>query len=198
MRIAATGRTGQVVQSLFARAEATGVTVVPVGRPELDLLTILVREAAQNSWDARLPSSSDPVDFRIDIRTVGPAHSGAWRELLIENAPDSVEQFPLRDTLRHGPIRLLSVSDRGTRGLGGPTRADSAVGKSRDFVSFIRNIGEPRDTALGGGTYGFGKGIFWGNALVYQQLSCTFNNVTNLAEWANHCARSGGAGNGRG
>ncbi|MGY6023149.1 hypothetical protein [Streptomyces spinosirectus] len=28
-------------------------------------------------------------------------------------------------------------------------------------MSFIRNIGEPRDTELGGGTYGFGKGIFY-------------------------------------
>lgn len=37
MRIAVTGRTGQVVQSLLARAEAAGVTVIPVGRPELDL-----------------------------------------------------------------------------------------------------------------------------------------------------------------
>ncbi|MET7916808.1 hypothetical protein ABZU45_12885 [Streptomyces avermitilis] len=35
------------------------------------------------------------------------------------------------------------------------------MGPERDFVSFIRNIGEPRDTALGGGTYGFGKGIFY-------------------------------------
>lgn len=37
MRIAVTGRTGQVVQSLLARAQAAGVTVIPVGRPELDL-----------------------------------------------------------------------------------------------------------------------------------------------------------------
>ncbi len=37
MRIAVTGRTGQVVQSLLARAEAASVTVIPVGRPELDL-----------------------------------------------------------------------------------------------------------------------------------------------------------------
>lgn len=132
-----------------------------LGRPELDLLTILVRESAQNSWDARLQQSSAPVDYRIDMWTVGPAHSSTWRELLLAGAPNSTEDFPLRDTLRRGPVRVLSVSDRGTRGLGGPTRADNAVGPDRDFVSFIRNIGEPRDTALGGGTYGFGKGIFY-------------------------------------
>ncbi|MEU1187825.1 hypothetical protein [Streptomyces sp. NPDC005859] len=132
-----------------------------LGRPELDLLTILVRESAQNSWDARIERSSAPVDYRIDMWTVGPAHAGAWRELLVAGTPNSTEHFPLRETLKRGPVRVLSVSDRGTRGLGGPTRADNAVGPDRDFVSFVRNIGEPRDTALGGGTYGFGKGIFY-------------------------------------
>ncbi|MFI5678334.1 hypothetical protein [Streptomyces cellulosae] len=132
-----------------------------LGRPELDLLTILVRESAQNSWDARLTQASSPVEYRIDMWTVGPAHTGAWRELLLNDAPTGTAKFPLRDTLRHGPVQVLAVSDRGTRGLGGPTRADDAVGPDRDFVSFIRNIGEPRDTALGGGTYGFGKGIFY-------------------------------------
>lgn len=132
-----------------------------LGRPELDLLTILVRESAQNSWDARLQQSSTPVDYRIDMWTVSPAHAGAWRGLLLAGAPNSAEDFPLRETLKGGSLRVLSVSDRGTRGLGGPTRADNAVGPDRDFVSFIRNIGEPRDTALGGGTYGFGKGIFY-------------------------------------
>lgn len=37
MRIAVTGRTGQVVQSLLVHAETAGVIVIPVGRPELDL-----------------------------------------------------------------------------------------------------------------------------------------------------------------
>ncbi|MFF4655075.1 hypothetical protein [Streptomyces sp. NPDC001381] len=149
-----------------------------LGRPELDLLTILVRESAQNSWDARLNESPAPVDYRIDMWTVGPAHAGAWRDLLLSGAPRSVEHFPLRETLRRGPVRVLAVSDRGTRGLGGPTRADNAVGPDRDFVSFIRNIGEPRDTALGGGTYGFGKGIFYllsrpGTVIVHSRCRTT-------------------------
>jgi hypothetical protein len=144
-----------------------------LGRPELDLLTILVRESAQNSWDARLPQSDAPVDYRIDMWTVGPAHTGVWRELLLAGAPGS-DNFPLRETLKRGSIRVLAVSDRGTRGLGGPTRADDAVGPERNFVSFIRNIGEPRDTPLGGGTYGFGKGIFYllskaGSVLVHSR-----------------------------
>lgn len=132
-----------------------------LGRPELDLLTILVRESAQNSWDARFQASPEPVEYGIDMWTVGPAHTESWRRLLLDGAPAGLNNFPLRETVKQGAIRVLAVSDRGTRGLGGPTRADMAVGPDRDFVSFVRNIGEPRSTALGGGTYGFGKGIFY-------------------------------------
>lgn len=37
MRIAVTGRTGQVAQSLIERGAATGHLVIPVGRPQIDL-----------------------------------------------------------------------------------------------------------------------------------------------------------------
>ncbi|WP_042450243.1 hypothetical protein [Streptacidiphilus jiangxiensis] len=151
----------------------------------MDLLTILVRESAQNSWDARLADPSGPVDFRLALSTVSPAHAPAWRDLLIETAPVGRDSFPLRDVLRQGAVRLLTISDRGTRGLGGPTRADNAVGPERDFVSFIRNIGEPRDTALGGGTYGFGKGIFYllsrpGTILVHSRCAVPGGRETRL------------------
>src|SRR5262245_20870155 len=35
-----------------------------LGRPHLDPLTVLIRETAQNSWDARLPGST--VRFAVD------------------------------------------------------------------------------------------------------------------------------------
>ncbi|MEV5541775.1 hypothetical protein AB0L13_33525 [Saccharopolyspora shandongensis] len=131
-----------------------------LGRPELDLLTILVRESAQNSWDARLPAGTEPVDFRISLRNVSAAYANIWRDLLLRGAPLSA-QLPLRSSLQKPTIPVMEISDRGTSGLGGPTRADHATPGERDFVSFVRNIGEPRDTELGGGTYGFGKGIFY-------------------------------------
>ena len=57
----------------------------------------------------------------------------------------------------------MTVSDRGTVGLGGPSRAGVRVedDERADFVQFLRNVGEPRDQTLGGGTYGFGKGIYY-------------------------------------
>ncbi|MGW6334224.1 hypothetical protein [Nocardia rhamnosiphila] len=130
-----------------------------LGKPELDHLTILVRESAQNSWDARVGGGAQ-VHYRVNLQTVSAAHAPAWREHLLRNAPSN-QHLPLRGSLQKPTIRVLSISDRGTKGLGGPTRADTVTDQGRDFVAFLRNIGEPRDQALGGGTYGFGKGILY-------------------------------------
>ncbi|MGW0003598.1 hypothetical protein ACWDT6_07125 [Nocardia grenadensis] len=154
-----------------------------LGKPELDRLTILVRESAQNSWDARIGDGGS-VDYRIDLKTIGAAHAPAWRDNLLRKAP-AKQHLPLRESLQKSTLRVLSISDRGTRGLGGPTRADTVTDKGRDFVAFMRNIGEPRDQALGGGTYGFGKGILYltskaGTILVHTRCKYEGNYETRL------------------
>lgn len=129
-----------------------------LGRPSLDEFTILVREAAQNSWDARLGDRD--VHFAIRVERLGD-RAAIWRELLFPGPPaNSIEGF--EDALSPESC-ILVVSDRGTQGLSGPVRATErpAPDERNDFVQFLRNVGEPRDMALGGGTYGFGKGIFY-------------------------------------
>jgi hypothetical protein len=172
-----------------------------LGRPELDLMTILVRESAQNSWDALPEGTDSPIDYRLDLWTVSPAHVAAWRDLLLNGAPANAH-LPLRDSLRRGAVQVIAVSDRGTTGLGGPTRADKASGTERDFVSFVRNIGEPRDSALGGGTYGFGKGIFYllsrpGVILVHTRCRLTDGSyetrLMGCAMWKSYVAEEDGA-----
>ncbi|GAA4570273.1 hypothetical protein [Planotetraspora kaengkrachanensis] len=137
-------------------AAAEGI-VKQLGRPALDPLTVLVREAAQNSWDAHLPDGV--VEFRVDVRVLGDdVH--AWRELLLPG-PQSGSNVDLDKALRPESV-VLVISDRNTRGLGGPLRAgERSHGETPDFVQFIRNVGEPSDHEFGGGTYGFGKGIFY-------------------------------------
>ncbi len=169
-----------------------------LGRPELDLLTILVRESAQNSWDARRHDRTGPVDYRIDMWTVGPAHATVWRDLLLRDAPLN-EHLPLRESLQRS-IRVMAISDRRTCGLGGPTRADSTATENHDFVSFVRNIGEPRDTELGGGTYGFGKGVFYlaskpGTILIHTRCEVDGGHETRLigcALWNSYIANDPG------
>jgi hypothetical protein len=132
--------------------------VQQLGRPQLDPLTVLVREAAQNSWDARRDDSV--VRFSVSLRRLGQL-ADVWKsELLPEPHPEA--RVPLVDSLGRDSV-LMIISDRNTVGLGGPTRAGTrpAPGEGADFVQFVRNVGEPRDQEYGGGTYGFGKGIYY-------------------------------------
>src|SRR5688572_19020002 len=97
-----------------------------LGKPPIPWPAILVRESAQNSWDAWL--GDRPVEFSLNLTVVPPQNANAWRSLLLEGAPHST-QFPLPQILRgrewHSTlVRTLTISDRGTKGLGGPTRAD--------------------------------------------------------------------------
>lgn len=138
-------------------AAAEGI-VKQLGRPALDPLTVLVREAAQNSWDARLPEGV--VEFGVDVRVLGD-HADTLRELLLPG-PHSESNIDLSKALSRDAV-VLVVSDRNTRGLGGPLRASVRArdDETPDFVQFLRNVGEPSDHVFGGGTYGFGKGIFY-------------------------------------
>jgi len=123
-----------------------------LGRPGLDELTILVREAAQNSWDAR---AGEKVSFEIHISQLGDL-SPAWQSVGFPPGSTSGLEFKSDDW-------VMRISDRGTYGLRGPVRASERPedGDGNDFVQFLRNVGEPRDSQFGGGTYGFGKGIFY-------------------------------------
>jgi hypothetical protein len=145
-----------------------------LGRPALSVLTVLVRESAQNSWDAK---QDGDVDFRLDVVTVSAAHRQAWVDLLAPGAPrDDTARRTLPDLFRSSTIRYLAVSDRGTCGLGGPTRSDvSAEAHHRGWLSFVLNSGEKQDVDGGGGTYGYGKGAFFlasraGTVLVYTRF----------------------------
>jgi hypothetical protein len=132
-----------------------------LGRPTLDRLTVLVREAAQNSWDAADDGFDGPVAFSLDLRQLDEEGIAAWSRALLSDAPAD-ENLALRHELGSSPVSILFVSDRGTDGLGGPTRADAATAEEpHDYVSFVLNVGDPRDTELGGGTYGFGKAVFF-------------------------------------
>lgn len=130
-----------------------------LGISSLDPLTVLVREAAQNSWDAKR-DDVDTLDFKISINRLGEKQT-EWRRHLLPG-PDSRSAIRLEHGL-HADAVMVVVSDRGTAGLGGPLRAGHrASGTERpNFVQFLRNVGEASDHELGGGTYGFGKGIFF-------------------------------------
>lgn len=127
-----------------------------LGVPHLSKTDVLVRETAQNSWDAR--GDSDLIDFSIELRTLGPAAVTALRDVVFA---DGADVTGIADLLDNTSLRVIEIGDRGTAGLDGPVRNDLAFGEqeSRNFANLIFNLGAPRDVELGGGTYGFGKTI---------------------------------------
>ncbi len=129
-----------------------------LGRPPVDPLTVFVRETAQNSWDARL--AGRPTEYRLDLSTIGASQRPAWERLF---APPRMvaSHLGIGRVLRSPRLRVLTVVDRGTKGLGGPIRADEVADGPKDWASFILNVGEKRDRDQGGGTYGYGKAVLY-------------------------------------
>lgn len=124
-----------------------------LGRPDMDLPNLLIRETAQNTWDARLPGKVPT--FNVHLHTIT---GQAWDVLKWNILPGDATGLGLKELLNRGPVRVLEISDRNTKGLAGPTRNDRKTeGVPTDFIDFVLSVGAPRDVHLGGGTYGFGK-----------------------------------------
>ncbi|MFJ2085216.1 hypothetical protein ACIOBK_22025 [Micromonospora chokoriensis] len=127
-----------------------------LGTPNLDPTWVLVRETAQNSWDAR--GASTEIDFTLNLRRLDAAGVDFLRERIFTgDAP----RTGLPELLTRDELWVLEISDRGTVGLTGPIRNDRMVdqGEDTNFIDLVFNIGAPRDVHLGAGTYGFGKTI---------------------------------------
>lgn len=129
-----------------------------LGRPNLDPLAVLVRETAQNSWDAR-DGSGAPVVFNIDAKTLSGTVVSCLREAVFHNA-SKLPDPKLASSLQRPDLVGLYVSDRNTKGLGGPVQGhlESKDG-NYDWVDFILNVGKANTDGMTGGTYGFGKTI---------------------------------------
>lgn len=127
-----------------------------LGAPGLDKIPLLVRETAQNSWDARLADTGLVYTLRLSVLDPSQLHT-----LRSEVFAHPGHLLNLESTLAREQLVVLEIMDRGTTGLGGPIRNDTKVpeGQSTDFMDFVLNVGAPRDTPMGGGTYGFGKTI---------------------------------------
>lgn len=129
-----------------------------LGRPKLDPLTVLVRETAQNSWDARLGANA-PVEFRIEgWSPLYDSEIDALRSSVF--AGHGKTKTDLKKVLSAKSTDALFIIDRGTRGLGGPTLANEVSGNGvYDWVDFVLNVGKQSTEEQSGGTYGFGKTI---------------------------------------
>lgn len=148
--------------SLRLDAEKVGVRGATSGRSatrvlsgtKLNALEVVVREAIQNSWDAR---NNGKIAFGLKAYRFTPSQRTAALAALQDGF---VSKDPL---LGQPPLPLqgLVLYDRGTTGLDGPTVAGGV--EEGNFERFFFGFGEtkPQPGKLAaGGTYGFGRSSF--------------------------------------
>lgn len=116
--------------------------------------SLLLRETAQNSWDARRPGHVP--EYQMRFRTLDEKVMRILRQHVFTRTAFGSE---LGRRLGAPSMRAIEIHDRGTTGLGGPTRNDKRVpkGDTTNYRDFVLTVGAPRDQQYGGGTYGFGK-----------------------------------------
>lgn len=122
-----------------------------LGKTELSRLAVLIRETAQNSWDAR-DRGGRPL-FGLNLRRTDFRLREDLTSLLSEG-----RLAELAGMRRRANFRVLEVYDRGTKGLDGPADLSPAgKGRSARFQDLILKFGVSHNNGTTGGTYGFGK-----------------------------------------
>ena len=128
-----------------------------LGKAQLDRLQLVIRELAQNSWDARRDGAN--VSFGIAVTTLRSEPLRVLRDAVFADLPPGLNLTSSLLRAEKAGLRVMVVGDRGTVGLGGPTRADidPPAGSPLNFLKFMRNFGYGGNAAGSGGTYGYGK-----------------------------------------
>lgn len=155
-----------------------------LGRPDLNLLQTVIREALQNCVDAGLGQEETEVLLRL--RTLNPDEGDALREFAFPTLPGGgSSRDAFQDSVGKPNLRVFEICDFNTVGLGGPTRADLPGDgeEAPNFVNFLRNVGASRDTRQGGGTYGYGK------TSLYALSSCATILADSLTTTEGHPVR---------
>lgn len=149
--------------SRYGNISADGIQRL-LGTPHLNALQILIRETVQNSWDAG-KDIPGPVRYQLRFRDLTPSEHNILKDVVFHDLPQYTENpdRPIRGTLDRARLSVIEICDFGTTGLAGPAHPDEVPmdGESAAFVDFLRNIGSPRDTVYGGGTYGYGKSCLY-------------------------------------
>lgn len=128
---------------------------------------LFVRETCQNAWDARRPDLP-PVRFDIELRHLTKQQQDTVRDVLLRDRPEHLlKQIDLLAGYLDAPrASILTVTDRNTTGLTGPSRS-GVPSENQDFANLVFNMGARRDKRHGGGTHGFGK------LIAYERSQCS-------------------------
>ncbi|MGZ4249145.1 MAG: hypothetical protein ACXVUE_12680 [Solirubrobacteraceae bacterium] len=133
-----------------------------------------------------------PIEFRVDGWRLTSEQRDIARGELFPEQPANIDLDDL--FVGEEPPCVLMISDRHTTGLGGPLRADQVLDPSvpRDFVDFLRNVGQPPDKRFGGGTFGYGKSVLYNASQVQTIAVYTRCRVESGHQSRFMCAALGG------
>jgi len=137
----------------------------------------LVREAIQNSLDAKLKGSSGPVKVRITFPSIEdlPTNADAFR--LFEQLNVHIESAEVieKPQVPDERITYLVFEDFGTKGLVGDPRAadDPSQNEDADFYYFWRNIGRGKKRGDERGRWGLGKTMFPASSQIHSFFGLT-------------------------
>jgi hypothetical protein len=158
--------------------------VALLGQTGLHDLEILVRETAQNSWDARAGRSLVKMQFSGFELCKGSDGYRVLTDVIFRDRP-SKAQFPaLNAALGMSRINAILVRDWNTAGLGGATSAAIAAEPRANnrYRRFLLNVGEQQHPEHGGGAYGYGRSICFRlsrcrTAVIYSRTSDGLKNA---------------------
>jgi hypothetical protein len=131
-----------------------------------DLADALVREAIQNSLDARRGHSRVRVRFRfaVDDQALAPDVAAKYLRGLQEHLDVVAPHLQSAVPDLNGPMPFLLIEDSGTRGLTGDPGSDPELddedGARNDFYYFWRNVGRTGKGEMDRGRWGLGKAVF--------------------------------------
>ncbi len=131
-----------------------------IGRPALSPMELVIREAAQNAWDARLVKKlkeSPPPEFEIRLRTLSADQRLSLETLLPATAEPKAGNELLAQMASALPVRVLEFADFNTVGLSGEVDPSADRDEDRNFRSFFFDIGDEHAASGDGGTYGYGR-----------------------------------------
>lgn len=137
----------------------------------------LVREAIQNTNDARAKGSDAPVVMRIGFHK---ASAPAFPATVFQTLRRHLEAVGVpTDALDFEHPDFLTLEDFGTTGLTGSVTAKD----NEHFSDFWRRIGKSHKRGSAGGSWGLGKLVFPFSSRIYTVFGLTVRDGDSAAGW---------------
>ena len=152
----------------------------------------LVREALQNSLDARQDDNDDPVRVEFKLRRISEANNSgilSIREHVVASMKACDESMETEggkfssmvkyiDAVKGGELLVLDISDYNTKGMDYHYDEEQNE-ESGTFDSFVRCSGKPNANDGSGGSHGYGKTTYFNASRVRCLLVSSMTSKDN-------------------